>query len=32
MGLAAKMTDFPHIKDILTIEMIARSIKKIYRF
>ncbi|KAL4512145.1 hypothetical protein ABPG72_005147 [Tetrahymena utriculariae] len=32
MGCAYQMTSFSHIKDILHIEMIARSIKKIYRF
>lgn len=32
MGAAYKMTNFPHIKDILLVEMIARSIKKIYRW
>ncbi|EAR86269.3 translation initiation factor eIF3 subunit (macronuclear) [Tetrahymena thermophila SB210] len=32
MGQAYQMTSFSHIKDILHIEMIARSIKKIYRF
>lgn len=32
MGVAIKMTSFPHIKDILHVEMIARSLKKIYRW